>query len=195
MTSAYWMTDHQLASPALQETLHPAPASGDPERWPFLQWTQRLAPDAKAAPHLVRLLQVSGRSAFKIWCLSRPLIIAKWTMLAASLVAATWAVWRWSAAPIVSADVAAWARSHTVGHLALAAITMLGFLFLSHLARRVLGPRTGAYAVRLVRFRGTLRDVAVGVGMGLFGWIVAWGHLRVFDPLYLRYGSRKRIPM
>jgi hypothetical protein len=44
-----------------------------------------------------------------------------------------------------------------------------------------------------VDYRKTAHEITVGVAMGLFGWIAAQLHLRVFDKIYLWWGSEKRL--
>ncbi len=47
----------------------------------------------------------------------------------------------------------------------------------------------GKTAVRFIRWRDTFLRIAIGFGLCLFGWIAAWLHLLIFDPMYLRRGS------
>jgi len=46
--------------------------------------------------------------------------------------------------------------------------------------------------MRVVRYRDTLSEIAIGVGMSLVGWILARIHLHVFDKWYLRAGRVKK---
>jgi hypothetical protein len=46
--------------------------------------------------------------------------------------------------------------------------------------------------VGLLRWRDTLSRIAVGIGMSLFGCLLARLHLIVFDRLFLRLGSFER---
>jgi hypothetical protein len=47
----------------------------------------------------------------------------------------------------------------------------------------------GKKLMRVVRLRETLIRAAIGLGVGLFGWLAAWLHLHIFDPMFLEEGS------
>ena len=53
----------------------------------------------------------------------------------------------------------------------------------------VLAAIFGKLVMQIVRFRQTLTKIAFGVGMSLFGFLIARLHLHVFNPLYLRLGA------
>ena len=48
--------------------------------------------------------------------------------------------------------------------------------------------------MRLVQYRKTLSDIAIGIGMGLFGFLAARLHVHVFDRLYLHLGKQTEEP-
>lgn len=187
MASGYRMTDHQLRSAAPIDGLAYAGASVP---WEFLTCTAGLAPGTPAAQHLGPILEVGRHTAFKAWRLLRPLALAGRALLVVALAAVVAAAWRFRSARVVQGALA----ELTIGKLAWTVAGLLGFMLLSYVLRNLLGSRTGRLALKLVRFRSTLRDVAVGVGMGLVGWMIALVHLKAFDPLFLRHGGRDRIP-
>jgi len=47
----------------------------------------------------------------------------------------------------------------------------------------------GENLVRVVRFRETLQQILIGLGMCCGGFLIARLHLWVFDPLYLKLGK------
>jgi len=47
--------------------------------------------------------------------------------------------------------------------------------------------------VKVLRYRKTLQDVVIGVGMVTVGWLVARLHLHVFDRWFLRQGRLARL--
>ena len=51
----------------------------------------------------------------------------------------------------------------------------------------------GKLVMKIVWVRQTLMKIAFGIGMSVFGFLVARLHLHVFNPLYLRLGSMQRI--
>jgi hypothetical protein len=42
--------------------------------------------------------------------------------------------------------------------------------------------------MRMVRYRDTLTEIAIGIAMSLLGWIVARIHLHIFDKWFLHIG-------
>ena len=47
----------------------------------------------------------------------------------------------------------------------------------------------GKWIKRVIRWRDTVKLIALGAAMALLGWIFARLHLHVFDPMFLRGGS------
>ena len=47
--------------------------------------------------------------------------------------------------------------------------------------------------LRLIDYRKTAYEITVGVVMGLLGWVAAQLHLRIFDKIYLWWGSQRRL--
>ena len=52
----------------------------------------------------------------------------------------------------------------------------------------VVGFVVGKTIIKAVRFRDTLTRIAIGIGMSLFGCLLAKIHLRIFDQWFLRAG-------
>jgi predicted acylesterase/phospholipase RssA len=173
MTSAYRMTEHAFAQEHCVEGFE---QNAPPEPWEFLQVEGGMKGVGRPYKAVSRLLAVSGTLAFKIWKLRRSLQYVAVALAVALLVAGGWAVWRYWDGVVV--------KALTVGALCTtllsAALTALGTALV------------GKKLMRVVRLRETLRRVAVGVFIGLFGWVAARLHLHVFDPMFLREGSIDR---
>jgi hypothetical protein len=57
---------------------------------------------------------------------------------------------------------------------------------------RAIAGRRGDPLLKVVHWRDTVRNIAIGVSMSIFGFWLARLHLHVFDRLYLRYGKLQR---
>jgi hypothetical protein len=113
----------------------------------------------------LKLLKVGSQRAFKIWQLNTPLKITALVLGAFALILLLWACWKWSSVALITMG--------TIGTTI--ALVIAGAIF-------------GKTVMRLVRYRDTLTDIAIGVGMSLVGWVLARIHLYVFDKWYLRAG-------
>ena len=161
MTSGYRMVD-----PEIRAHFSNFPTSTeDPPKWEFLAIEESMK-DPSQSGHLLNLLKVGSQRAFKIWKLSIPLKITSWILGALALILLLWACWKWSSVALLTLG--------TIGTTV--ALVIAGAIF-------------GKTVMRLVRYRDTLTDIAIGVGMSLFGWILARIHLHVFDKWYLRAGK------
>lgn len=167
MLSGYRMVEHD--APLCLENVPQHP--GGDVTWGFMALEPALEAAATGHGRLLQLLAVGRNRAFKIWTLSRPL---RWTggVLGAALLAAL--VW------MVVEEVREPAFAITPAGLAATVLaTVAATLF-------------GKTAVRLVRYRATLMQVGVGLGMLTLGWLIARLHLHAFDRLYLRWGALRR---
>ena len=87
-----------------------------------------------------------------------------------ALILLLWACWKWSSVALITLG--------TIG---------------STVALLIAGGIFGKTVMRVVRYRDTLMEIAIGVGMSLFGWIIARIHLHIFDRWYLRAGRVDKI--
>jgi predicted acylesterase/phospholipase RssA len=193
MVSAYRMTEEQFGEARKCVEGFPAPAKT--EDWCFLaienaMKPRSVVPDEKRRKHLERLLDTGGSVAFKIWKLSKPLIVLKWALLAAVLTSVGRLFYdRWNESIIPSA-----ASCLTFEDVALFAFTTLAFAVVTAAVNALVGKRQGKNVMRLIRWRDTLKNIAVGFIMSSIGFILARLHLHVFDRLFLRYGRLDRFP-
>jgi hypothetical protein len=163
MTSGYRMVD-----PEIRTQFSNFPISNeDPPKWEFLDFEESMK-DPSQSGRLLKLLKVGSQRAFKIWQLKTPLKITGLVLGALALVLLLWACWKWSSVALITLG--------TIGTTV--ALMIAGAIF-------------GKTVMRLVRYRDTLTEIAIGVGMSLVGWILARIHLHVFDKWYLRAGKIK----
>ncbi|MDT7777520.1 MAG: hypothetical protein QOC99_32 [Acidobacteriota bacterium] len=170
MTSAYRMTEHAFADGRCVEGFD-APAHA--EQWDFLAVEGGMKGVGKQYQFVKRLLGVSDLMAFKIWKLRKGLQLIAITLAVAIVVVGAWAIWRFWDTELVKAI--------TVGAIGMmilsAALTALGTALI------------GKKLMRVVRLRETLIRAAIGVSVGILGWLAAWLHLHIFDPMFLNEGS------
>jgi hypothetical protein len=182
MISGYRMAESELRS-SLPELDQSNRSVAD---WQFMKFSELLT-RADIAPSMMGLLSAASSLAFKIWRLSRPLQASS-IILATILVGLfgwyCWGNWDGRIVTIYMGDFYLNAWRLTWGDAVLAVITIAAFSLLPAFARNIL---------RVVDYRKTAYEITVGVAMGLFGWIAAQLHLRVFDKIYLWWGSEKRL--
>ncbi len=170
MASAYRMTAHAFGEGKCVE------GYTTPEReeeWDFLSVEPDMKGKGDAFTFLMRLLGVSGSLAFRIWKLNKFLKVLSWVMAVTFVVVTAWLLWTFREKKIVEAI--------TYGAVG---------LFLLTTALTAIGTAlVGKTLMRVIRLRETLIRAGLGLGVGVLGWVAAWLHLSVFDPMFLRLGS------
>ncbi|MGH9755145.1 MAG: patatin-like phospholipase family protein, partial [Blastocatellia bacterium] len=182
MISGYRMTEFEIER-SLPEFYSPDAATED---WQFMKLDKPLRQDQVPAP-LFKLLKVAASLAFKIWKLSRLLRAISRVVAAVLVVLLCWYCWENWNKPIFSIyfgepDGGFWRL--TWGAAAKTVATIAALSLLPAFARNIL---------RMVDYRKTAYELILGVGMSVIGWLAAQLHLLVFDKLYLRWGSQKRL--
>jgi len=164
MTSGYRMAEFELKK---RFANFPMSTEDSPD-WEFLA-VEKSMEDRSKSKQLLKLVKVGSQQAFKIWRLSMPLKITAWVLGILALILLLWACWKWSSVALITLG--------TIG---------------SGVAVLIAGAIFGKTLMRVVRYRDTLSEIAIGVGMSLVGWILARIHLHVFDKWYLRAGRVKK---
>lgn len=167
MTSGYCMTEKEFEGP-MKNFPH---WTGPRANWPFLA-IERLMKQDEEPKRLIRQLNVASQRAFKVWRLLRELQIAATLvgLIGLCLAVCFYRIW-W---PFVILTV-------TGGFIATAVLAWYG------------GRLFGAATMKVLRYRKTLSEIAIGIGMCAIGWIFARLHLHFFDKLYLWQGQVKRV--
>jgi predicted acylesterase/phospholipase RssA len=182
MISGYRMTEFEIKR-SLKELY---PPNATPEEWNFMK-VDKLLTGNPVPERLSRLLEVASYLAFKIWRLSRLLKGCSITLLAVLIAALLWFCLKNRNIPIISIDFGnpdGYLWRLTWGDAALTAIAIAAFSVLPSFARNIL---------RWIDYRKTAYKIIVDAGIGVIGWLAAQLHLRVFDKLYLWWGSQKRM--
>jgi len=165
------MTEHQLDPSATTLPMpesKPGEPSIDPE-WDFLK-ADDLQKAANEDSMFMRILKVGSKTALKVWYLYKPLQLLGLIIAVLAIVALCYFAWKyWDSALLTVGGV---------GGIVLT--TVVAAIF-------------GKLVMKIVWFRQTLMKILFGIGMSVFGFLVARLHLHVFNPLYLRLGSMKRI--
>lgn len=164
MTSGYCMTAEMLERPALLGFPLEKPRE---TKWTFLKIAPALAA-ANPDPSVIRRLRMAQYIAFKVWRFSRMLQLGAFFVAAVVLwlLYAQWNQWSELALPRL-----------TAGRLLVALLVI------------VIGAVIAPVVLRFVRFPKTFQQLAIGIGMATFGFIVARLHLHVFDKLFLKDGE------
>jgi hypothetical protein len=163
MTSGYRMAAYELKKQFANFPM----STEDPPKWEFLAVEESMK-DASKSGRLLKLLNVGSQLAFKVWKLSTPLKITASVSGVLALILLLWACWKWSSVALITLG--------TIG----TSVTLL-----------IAGAIFGKTVMRVVRYRDTLTEIAIGVAMSLVGWILARIHLHIFDRFYLRKGQIK----
>jgi predicted acylesterase/phospholipase RssA len=171
--------------------------------WAFRRLDEPMASDRGAAPgidakRLDKHLRAGHLKFFKVWRLS-PWLLGSAVLIGLVLTAmlGLWAFRAWQTDPDLSllstapaqAGLAWIEQTLTLRNLA----TTLGVLVIGYVALTLFGKKVGKRAGQLLKIRSIAQRAAIGLGVGLIGWIAAGLHLWVFDRLFILLG-RLRIP-
>ena len=171
MLSAYRMTEKQL-DPASTSLPIPKPKDDEPGIDP--QWDFLAADAAQQAADnnsmFMRILKTGSRTALKVWHLYKPLQLLGLILAVIAAGALAYFGWTYRDSALITVG--------TVGGIVLT--TAVAAIF-------------GKLVMKIVWFRQTLMKILLGIGMSLFGFLIARLHLHVFNPLYLHLGKMQRI--
>lgn len=178
MTSGYRMTVREFA-----KTIDGFPLSTDPPHaWSFLAIDKEMTTESQSSA-LVQLLKVAHQSAFKVWQLSLGLRTLSYVTLAGIVLAIGLMGYYHSAEVLLSGklDLLGQTLEQSVswGGLATALATVLLTPILGKELLRKIG---------IIRYRELINRWAIGLGVGVVGWLAATIHLHLFDKLFLKYG-------
>jgi predicted acylesterase/phospholipase RssA len=165
MLSAYRMTQHELDP---LETTLPMPKPIEPvddPKWDFME-ADDLQKAANEDSMFMRILKVGSKTPLKVWYLYKPLQVLGLIIAVIAIGALCYFAWKYWDSALV-----------TVGGIGGIVLTI------------VVAAVFGKLVMKIVWFRQTLMKILFGIGMSLFGFLVARLHLHVFNPIYLRLGS------
>jgi predicted acylesterase/phospholipase RssA len=171
MTSGYRMTEKACAE--LAKAIPELVQHTDSAKWRFLEVEEQMK-NIKDHPDFEKQLVVASQTAWKVWELSRPL---NWALRIA----------RNRFIRILTLGVLiylAWGNMPSLGtFIAAAGVFMAGAYFVFVLGR--------SFCDREFTIEEAMSKFITAIGLISVGWIIAWAHLKIFDPWYLRLGSVK----
>jgi hypothetical protein len=159
-----------MARSNLDQILGRFSVTGDQHDWRFLEISSALkSREPKRLKRLSRLLGVGSATLFKVWKLWLPLRVVSRIAGAALAIALISAVVFWNSEPFMSLKGLTAAVSFAVVSLVIARIG-LGWL------------------VKALKYKKTIRQILLGVGLSIVGKAVAVLHLKIFDRRFLKEG-------
>lgn len=211
MTSGYCMTEHQLNTGKCVEGLTASSKRGE---WKFLEIEKYMKGEEKGYEgerkgyeYLKQLLSAGSSLAFKVWQID-PLL--KWAarvsffLIFAAIIAAI-VFWRNSPLP----DSVVQQGTGFLNSLAVALSTvtpqkvvtpliwLIGTAVVLYLLARLLTVLFGMFIAEnvmlLVRWKDTVRRVAIACIVSTFGWVAAVIHLYIFDKRFLSLSTLEKI--
>ena len=164
MTSGYLMTTYEFPKGV---KFKPAPPTKS-VNWNFLDIRDDLF-NFDSPESVIKLLDIGRERMFKIWHIWKWLKIASYIILGSLAIGAVYAIYYFRKESIVS-----------VGQLGVTiGIFILGFF-------------VSKAIIRIIRYRETMIRFVTGLGFVIFGFLISWLHIGVFDRWYLKAGNRKK---
>jgi predicted acylesterase/phospholipase RssA len=202
MTSGYRMTEYQFKEGKCVEEFYQPEEN---EEWKFLGIEEFMRGSGKGNEYLKTLLRAGNSLAFKVWRfdpLLKTLLRVVLVLIAAGIIAA---LYNWWTAPLPIAErladslqkLAESLRNLTfkqIGNYVVAFVSSaVALMVLAKVLTTLFGTFVSENALLLIRWKDTLRRLAIAVFISTFGWVAAFVHLYVFDQRFLRLSTLERI--
>ncbi len=207
MTSGYRMTEHQFKYDKCVEGFPDMPQS---ETWKFLEIEKSMKTKGEGYDYLKTLLTAGGSIAFKVWQIDPRLkYLVRGVLLTAVLLIAAFFYLRWEkplpgAISNTGSDILNWLSAKfgsfaallptlTLNQIVFAILALFSGIILLRILTSLVGDFLAQNIVRLVRWKNTLRNIAITIFISTVGFVVAFIHLSVFDKLFLRLGNMETL--
>jgi predicted acylesterase/phospholipase RssA len=202
MTSGYRMTEFQFKEEKCVEEFY-QPEQNEP--WKFLEIEEFMRGAGKGNEYLKTLLRAGNSLAFKVWRfdpLLKNLLRVVLVLIALGIIAA---LYNWWTTPLPIAErvagslqnLAESVRNLTfkqIGNYVVAFVTSaVALMVLAKVLTTLFGTFVSENALLLVRWKDTLRRVAIAAFLSTFGWVAAFIHLYIFDRRFLRLSTLQKI--
>jgi len=204
MTSGYCMTAHQLK---MERPLEGFKEPSKEEEWEFLKIKKYMTGNGAGYEYLKKLLSAGSSLAFKVWQIDP---ILKWAarvsffLIIAAIIAA---IYFWWNSPLPNAvvqrgtgfldTVAINLKTLTPQKVVTWLIWLIGTSVVLYLLGRLLTVLFGVFVAEnvmlLVRWKDTLRRVAIASFVSTFGCAAAFIHLYIFDKRFLSLSTLEKI--
>lgn len=177
------------------------------EPWKFLEIENFMKGQGKGYEYLKRLLSAGNSLAFKVWQIDPALKNLSRVVLALLVIGIVYAGYNWWTEPLPATisqqgtnaldSLAQGLRELTLKKVTTAIAFMVGMSVGLYLLIQVLTALVGSFvaenAVRLVRWKDSLRRIAVAAVVSTIGFAAALIHIYIFDTRFLRLSSLKKV--
>jgi hypothetical protein len=200
MTSAYRMTEYQFKYEKCVEGFDEPDES---EPWKFLAIEKCMKGVGGGYDYLKKLLTAGSSLAFKVWQIDPLLKYVLRIFLVLIALSVGIVVYKWWDQPLPESVMqigrsgrdwaALWLSQFVRGLTFKSVVTWLFGLFTAYMIGRIVQSIIGDYlaekAIIFVRWKDTLRRIAIATFVSTLGWIAAVVHIYIFDRRFLRLGS------
>ena len=204
MTSAYRMTEYQFKYEKCVEGFVEPTKN---QAWRFLEIESCMKGSGKGYEYLKKLLSAGSSLAFKVWQIDPILKNLARIALALLVIGIVAAGYYWWTEPLPAAisqrgtnvleSLATWLRELTLKNVASLIVSMVGMAVGLYLLAKILTALFGSFisnnALLLVRWKDTLRRVALAAFVSTIGFLVALIHIYIFDRRFLRLSSLQTV--
>lgn len=204
MTSAYRMTEFQIKQEKCVEDFAETEQS---EPWKFLEIEDYMRGSGKGNKYLKKLLTVGASGAFKVWQIDpilKNLLRVALVLIAAAIVALIYSWWntplpqsltqRVTDVTTASATaVSGLTFQKVVSYIYDAVVMMLVFGLLAKVLTMLFGTFVSEHAIGLVRWKDTVRRIAIGLIVSTIGFVAAVLHVYIFDKRFLSLGTLQKV--
>ena len=204
MTSGYRMTEFQIKQEKCVEDFFEATQD---EPWKFLEIEDFMRDSGKGNKYLKKLLAVGSNSAFKVWHIDPVLKNLARLVLVLIAIAIIALIYSWWTTPLpeelaqrvteVTTASATAVKGLTfkkvVHYIYDAILMMLVFAALAKVLTALFGTFVSQHAIGLVRWKDTVRRVAIGLIISTIGFVAAALHVYIFDKRFLSMGTLQKV--
>jgi hypothetical protein len=207
MTSGYRMTEYQFKNEKCVEGFS---APLQPEKWKFMEIERSLKTNGPGYEYLKTLLKAGGSIAFKVWQIDPRLKYLVRGVLLTALILMAALFYKYGEKPLpwaisntgtnilnwFAAQVGAFADllpNLTLNKILFAVAALFSGIILTRILTSLFGDYLGRKAIRIVRWKSTLRRLVILIFISTIGFLVALVHLYIFDKLFLRLGSMETL--
>jgi len=202
MTSGYRMTEYQFKQgKCVEEFYHPE----QNEQWKFLGIEDFMRGSGKGNEYLKTLLRAGNSLAFKVWRFDPVLKNLGRIVLVLIAAAIIFGLYNWWTAELPVVDrvadslqkLAESIRNLTfkqIGNYVVAIVTSaVALMVLAKVLTTLFGTFVSENALLLVRWKDTLRRLAIALVISTVGWVAAFLHLYIFDKRFLSLSTLEKI--
>lgn len=204
MTSAYRMTEFQIKQEKSVEDVA-EPTQSEP--WKFLEIEDYMRGSGKGNKYLKKLLAVGANGAFKVWQIDpvlKNLLRIALVLIAVTIVALVYSWWTTPVPAVVAqrvTDVTTASATAVTGltfqkvvsYIYDAIVMMLVFGVLAKVLTMLFGTFVSEHAIGLVRWKDTVRRIAIGLIVSTIGFVAAVLHVYIFDRRFLSLGTLQKV--